>query len=214
MSNEVRVRVWDRFVRLFHWSLVLCFFVAYWSTDSIGWVHKGFGYAVLALIAARVAWGFFGTTHARFSDFVPGPRQLWRYGLDMLRRREPRHIGHNPAGSVMILFLLFCVTGIGVTGWMMTLDAWWGNTTVEDLHTLLVDVTLVAVAIHVAANLYASERHRENLIWAMITGYKRQIEPDAATPEPSTVGSSTEPPAQPVFSPPVQGLSPGVQLEP
>jgi cytochrome b len=173
MNNQQPVRVWDRFVRLFHWTLVLCFFVAYGSTESIGWIHKGFGYATLALVFGRVVWGFIGTRHARFADFVPGPRRLWTYTLAMLRRREPRHIGHNPAGAVMILFLLCAVTGIGVTGWMMTLDAFWGNGTVEGLHTLLVDITLVAVAIHVCANIYGSVRHRENLILSMITGDKR-----------------------------------------
>ena len=79
---------------------------------------------------------------------------------------------------MMILFLLGLVAGIGVTGWMMTLDAFWGNGTVEMLHTLFVDVALVSVAIHVCANIYASLRHRENLVWAMITGFKRAAEPE------------------------------------
>lgn len=192
MSNDKRVRVWDRFVRLFHWSLVISFFVAYFSTESIGWVHKGFGYATLALVAARVVWGFNGSAHARFSDFVPGPRRLWNYSLAMLRGREPRHLGHNPAGSVMIVFLMCAVAGIGVTGWMMTLDAFWGNGTVENLHTLLVDATLIAVAIHVCANIYASLRHRENLVWSMITGYKRAA--DAAPPEGGTPPADLERP--------------------
>jgi cytochrome b len=173
MKDTQPVRVWDLFVRLFHWSLVACFFVAYFSTESIDWVHKGFGYATLALVFARAIWGFIGSRHARFSDFVPGPRGLWNYTLALLRGKEPRHIGHNPAGSVMILFLLCAVTGIGVTGWMMTLDAFWGNGTVETTHIVLVDMTLIAVAIHVCANIYGSLRHRENLILSMITGYKR-----------------------------------------
>ena len=173
MSNGSNVRVWDRFVRVFHWSLVASFFVAYFSTESIGWVHKGFGYATVVLVIARIGWGFIGSAHARFSDFVPGPHRLFRYALAMLRGREPRHFGHNPAGAVMILFLLSMVAGIGITGWMLTLDAFWGNGTVEGLHILLVDVTLVAIAIHVGANIYASLRHRENLVWSMITGLKR-----------------------------------------
>lgn len=171
------VVVWDRFVRLFHWSLVACCVLAYFSTDSIGWVHKGAGYAALALVGARLIWGFVGSASARFASFVPGPRRLLTYLRAVLRHEEPRHLGHNPAGAVMILALLAAVTGIGVTGFMMTTDAWWGNETVEDLHMLLVDGAVVAVLVHVAANVYGSWRHRENLVLSMITGRKPSDEP-------------------------------------
>jgi cytochrome b len=181
MRQAATLRVWDRFVRLFHWTLVLTFFGAYLSTESIGWVHKGCGYATLALVAARVVWGFVGSPFARFSGFVPGPRKLLSYLQALVQQREPRHLGHNPAGAVMILFLLTMVAVIGVTGWMMTLDAFWGNGTVEELHVLAVDATLVAIAVHVLANLYGSLRHRENLVRAMVTGDKRacDLEPSA-----------------------------------
>ena len=185
MHHTTTVRVWDRFVRVFHWSLVLAFFGAYLSTESIGWIHKGCGYATLALVAARVVWGFTGSPHARFSAFVPGPRKLLRYLLALVRLREPRHLGHNPAGAVMIVFLLAMVMLISVTGWLMTLDAFWGNGTVEDLHLLAVDATLVAVALHVAANVYSSLRHRENLVRAMVTGDKRSGPADAPTSVPT-----------------------------
>ena len=125
------MRVWDRFVRVFHWALVASFLGAYLSTESIGWVHKGCGYATLALVAARVVWGFVGSEHARFANFVPDPQGLWHYAQALLRQSEPRHLGHNPAGSVMIVFLLLAVAAIGVSGWMLTLDAFWGNETVE-----------------------------------------------------------------------------------
>lgn len=173
------VRVWDRFVRVFHWSLVAAFAIAWYSTESIGWVHKGAGYATLALVAARVVWGFTGSTHARFSSFVPGPGKLWRYLGAVLSQREPRHLGHNPAGAMMILALLLLVVGIGGTGWMLTLDAFWGNGTVETLHTVLVDVAVLAVMVHVGANVYGSWRHRENLILSMVTGRKPGVMGDS-----------------------------------
>jgi cytochrome b len=171
------VRVWDRFVRVFHWTLVLCFFSAWWFTESIGWVHKGCGYVALALVAARVVWGFVGSGHARFASFVPTPRALMAYVYALLRGREPHSLGHNPAGAVMILFLLCAVSAIGISGWMLTLDAFWGSDIVEQTHTLLVDATLVAVALHVAANIYESIRQRDNLIGAMVTGRKRAVLP-------------------------------------
>lgn len=166
------VRVWDRFVRCFHWGLVASFATAWWFTEHIGWLHKGAGYAALVLVAARVVWGFVGSHHARFASFVPGPRTLANYLAALARGREPRHLGHNPAGAVMILYLLAAVAGIGVSGWMLTLDAFWGNDTVETVHTGLVDLSLWAVGLHVVANIVGGLRHHENLVLAMVNGRK------------------------------------------
>lgn len=190
MKRTPTTRVWDRFVRVFHWSLVLAFFAAWASTESIGWVHKGSGYLTLALVAARVVWGFVGSRHARFADFVPGPRKLAAYLGALLRLKEPRHLGHNPAGALMILSLLALVAGIGTTGFMLTLDAYWGNETVETLHVWLVDITLLAVGVHVTASIYGSLRHRENLVLSMITGDKPVHEPahDAVRDSPAPDG--------------------------
>lgn len=177
-TGQVRVRVWDRFVRVFHWSLVLSFFTAYFSTmGGPRWLHETSGYTALALVAARIVWGFTGAGHARFASFVPRPMVFIAYAGDMLRGQERRFLGHNPAAAVMILFLLAMVIGIGVTGWMMTTDAWWGNEVVESVHLLLVDATLLAVAVHVSAAVYESLRHRENLVWSMVTGTKRASTP-------------------------------------
>jgi cytochrome b len=168
----MKILVWDRFVRLFHWGLAISFLSAYWFDNGQGLLHQCLGYTSLVLVAARVIWGFVGSKHARFADFVPGPNRLWHYMRAMLQWREPHYLGHNPAAAVMILFLLGMIISIGVTGWMMTLDAYWGNDNLQDLHLLLVNITLVAVAIHVTAAVYASLRHKENLIWSMISGHK------------------------------------------
>ncbi len=184
MAGTRRVRVWDLFVRIFHWSLVATFAVAYFSTVGSQSVHNWSGYIALALVFARIVWGFIGSQHARFADFVPGPRRFLIYLSALLKRREPRHIGHNPAGALMILFLLAMVVGIGVTGWMLTLDAFWGSETVEDVHVLLTNITLGAVAIHVGASIYESWNHRENLIWSMIVGTKREASADDGSHAP------------------------------
>lgn len=167
------VRVWDRLVRGFHWSLVASFFGSWLSSDAFREAHEWLGWMALGLVLPRIVWGFVGRGHARFDHFVPRPAALRGYLRALLRGREPRHLGHNPAAAVMIVFLLGAVIGIGGTGWMMTTDRWWGVEWVEALHGLLVDLTLVAVAVHVGAALLESWRHRENLILAMFTGRKR-----------------------------------------
>lgn len=177
------VPVWDRFVRVFHWTLVASFATAYFSTEHIGLLHKGAGYLALGLIGARIVWGFVAPSrHARFADFVPTPARLLRYVGLLLRGREQRHLGHNPAGAVMILYLLGATLVIGVTGFLMTTDAFWGNELVETLHTGTVDLTLIAIAVHVGANAYESLRHHDNMFKAMVTGRKRALTDEEAEP--------------------------------
>lgn len=167
------LKVWDPFVRVFHWSLVVSFFGAYFLEGGDP-PHKWLGYIALGLVAARIVWGFIGRKYARFSNFVPSPRRFIAYVRDAVQRREARYLGHNPAGAVMIVALICGVIASSVTGWMLTTDAYWGNELVEELHEVIANVTVALVVFHVAGAIYESIRHRENLILAMITGRKRR----------------------------------------
>jgi cytochrome b len=116
--TEQRVKVWDLVVRLFHWSLVVAFFVAYFTEpeDSGLAVHVWAGYFVTGLIVLRVIWGFVGTPHARFSDFAFGPFHALRYLVDLARGRSERHLGHSPAGAWMVYLLLLTLGATVLTG--------------------------------------------------------------------------------------------------
>lgn len=173
VSPPATVKVWDLFVRVFHWSLVASFAVAWFTADEWDRIHEWAGYAAAALVGCRIIWGFVGTKHARFSDFVRSPFSMLGYLGDVLRGQEHRYIGHNPAGGAMILALLAGIIGLGITGWMMTTNAFWGVDWVEDVHELLANAMLVLVGLHVLGVLVESLRHGENLIAAMITGRKR-----------------------------------------
>lgn len=110
------VRVWDPLVRIFHWSLVATFAIAYVTGERETVWHDWAGYAVLGLIAVRIVWGFVGTRYARFSDFVHRPAVVLGHARDMLRGKAERCLGHNPLGGVMILALLASLLASGVSG--------------------------------------------------------------------------------------------------
>lgn len=167
------VHVWDIGVRIFHWSLVSMFAGSYLLASN-RWLHLILGYTVVGLISFRLLWGFLGSKHARFSDFVPTPPRLVKYLVDMVKRREARSLGHNPAGGAMIILLLTTLTGIAVTGYMIGMDAYFGVEWVERLHKTLVNFSLLLVATHVSGVIFSSVRHRENLVKAMLTGKKRR----------------------------------------
>lgn len=166
------VMVWDPLVRVFHWSLAISVFAAYFFTEEGDPAHEVVGYVALGLVAFRLVWGWVGSRHARFADFVPGPARLRDYVMDALRGREARFLGHNPAGAVMVLALLAMVSATGVTGWMLTADAWFGSQWVEELHEALANILMALVALHVGGVIYTSVHQGENLVRAMFTGRK------------------------------------------
>jgi len=171
-SESRNVRVWDPLVRVFHWVLVTGVAVAWFSVGK-GLLHDTAGYVVLGLVMLRLVWGFVGTGHARFSDFVPTRRRLASYLRAMAQHRAPRYLGHNPAGGVMIVVLLVALLVTAVSGWMEISDAYWGVAWVENLHAVSADVLVVLIAGHLVGVVVSSLMHRENLITAMFTGRKR-----------------------------------------
>jgi len=167
------VRVWDPIVRICHWTLAAGFVVAFLAEDEGDLVHQVAGYVAAGAVAIRLVWGLVGSAHARFSSFVTGPRKLFDHLSDMLAGRERRYVGHNPAAGAMALALLGIVLFLGVTGWMLTTAQFHGLGWVEVAHEGAAYLGLGLVCAHVAAALYESVRHRENLPWAMVTGRKR-----------------------------------------
>lgn len=166
------VEVWDRLVRLCHWMLAAGFVVAFLAEEG-DLVHQVAGYVAVGAVVIRLVWGFIGPTNARFSSFVPGPRRLLSHLDDMRHGRDRRYIGHNPAAGAMAVTLLGLIMVLGLTGWMMTTDQYYGQEWLEVVHEGAAYLGLALVCTHVAAALYESVRHRENLPWAMVTGRKR-----------------------------------------
>jgi cytochrome b len=177
MTNQT-VKVWDPFVRVFHWSLVASFAAAWVTAEEWDKPHEWAGYASAALIGFRVLWGLVGPKYARFSQFVRSPGTVADYLRSLINGRERRYLGHNPAGGVMIVALILATTATALTGWMTTLPAYHGAEWVEEGHEVMANLMLVMVLLHVAGVVLAGLRHRENLVRAMIVGRKRA--PEAA----------------------------------
>lgn len=176
---QATIKVWDPLVRVFHWSLA-GLFLANFFTEGGEFVHRWAGYTILGLLALRFVWGWVGTQHARFSDWVPGARGVRTYLHQRLHGDSHRRLGHNPGAAVMILALLAGVSLVGITGWLQTTDAFFGTPWLEDLHEVLAYGVLVLVGLHVLAAVGESVHYRENLIAAMIHGRKRPLEADEA----------------------------------
>jgi cytochrome b len=171
------IRVWDFFVRAFHWALAASFVVAWLSSENWERLHDAVGYAAGALVALRVVWGFLGPRYARFAQFVRSPDTVIAYLRAIKDGSERRYIGHNPAGGAMIVVLLVAIAGTAVSGWLLTTDALWGSAVLQHVHSLLAHGVLALVVVHLAGVAFASLHHHENLARAMVVGVKRAAGP-------------------------------------
>ena len=169
------VKVWDPVVRVLHWSLAIVV-LANFVNEAGDPLHDWLGYAALALVGARFVWGWVGPAHARFSDWVRGPRAVAVYLRERLSGRSHRQLGHNPAAAVMMVALLAGVALVGVTGWLQTTDWFFGEQWLEELHEVLAWTLLAMIGLHVVAAISESIHYRENLIASMIHGRKRVLD--------------------------------------
>ena len=176
------IRVWDLPIRLFHWLLVICI-VGSFTTINLGdefiqW-HAYFGYCILTLLIFRVIWGFIGSTHARFANFLPTKKAI----LDYLSGRSPRVLGHNPIGAISVFALLFTLSVQVFTGLFVDDEvAFQGplakyvsssiGSFLSEIHEGNQVVILTLITIHVAAIWYYKKFKGENLIKPMINGDK------------------------------------------
>jgi cytochrome b len=187
------IRVWDLPVRVFHWLLVVLVALAWVSGEAEGSgfvVHQLAGYGVLVAIVFRVLWGFMGSRHARFSDFLRPWRVVWDYAKRLAALSPPRSLGHNPLGGWMILLLLGTLAVLVVTGLFAGEEGLGGplRGTVSpsmaeglaEVHEGLTVFLLVLIGIHVAGVGADSLLTRDNLVWAMLTGRKEVSAEEAA----------------------------------
>ena len=167
-----RVLVWDAPVRVFHWLAVLSFAGAWLTAESERWrlLHVTLGYTLAGLVAFRLVWGLVGTRHARFANFVRGPKAVFEHLRDMVQGRFERHAGHNPAGALVIVALLGTALALTLSGWALFDGP--GGDWLEDVHEGAANAMLALVGLHLAGVALASWLGRENLVGAMFSGRK------------------------------------------
>jgi cytochrome b len=188
------VAVWDLPTRLFHWALAALIGLSWWTAeeDRIE-QHLYSGYAVLTLLLFRLLWGLFGSSTARFRNFIRGPAAVLAYVRDM---RGWRAIGHSPLGALSVVALLglsLFQVGTGLfnadndglyEGPLARLASEVWVETAHDLHEIAFNVLLVFIAIHVAAVLFYRLFLGKKLLGPMLTG-RAALDPDVEPMRPA-----------------------------
>jgi cytochrome b len=171
--------IWSPWLRMLHWLLAISTILAFAShegTSPLHEWHEVFGYVALATAASRILLGFAGSAaHSewRFSSFVRSIKTTANYTQDLASGQETRHRGHNPLGAWMVVALLTNSILCGVTGWLFTTNMFFGYAWLAKIHELSGEAFVPLVILHLIGVFYASWRHKESLVDAMIHGKKR-----------------------------------------
>jgi len=196
------IRVWDLPIRLFHWLLVLCIIGSLISVNLGGnameW-HAYFGYSVLTLLIFRITWGFVGSTHARFSSFLPNREKTLNY----LQGKGPSFLGHNPLGAISVFALLLVLSVQVLTGLFVDDEIAfqgplakyvpnWVVSILSEIHEGNQVVIYTLITIHIAAIIYYKKFRGEDLITPMISGDKEIDPSEEANYLPSDLGRASQ----------------------
>lgn len=192
-GTGVKQRVWDLPVRLFHWLLVALIGLSWWTAENDELdLHLWSGSAILALLVFRILWGFFGSSTARFANFLRGPRAVIGYVRDSSAWSG---VGHDPLGALSVaamLVVLIAQVSLGlinsdedglVEGFLARHVSVETSEWAHQWHDTLFDVLLVLIALHVAAILFYRVALGKKLTKPMLTG-RAALDPAAEPMRP------------------------------
>ncbi|ALS97110.1 cytochrome b/b6 domain-containing protein [Lacimicrobium alkaliphilum] len=172
--NGVRVYVWDKVVRIFHWTLAGLFVTNYFVLEPGSNVHEWIGYSAVSLVLLRILYGFYAKGAANFSQ-INFSQSAFRAHFSHLKQRSlPQNAGHNPFGWLMVLVMFVLFIWMGSSGFLLEeTDYFFGSDLMEQLHKLGADLLFICVCLHIVAVLLIGIIGRVSLIAPMLTGYRK-----------------------------------------
>ncbi len=200
-ENSISVRVWDLPVRLFHWLLAILVCIMYFSGNYGRFdIHILAGQGIVALLIARIAWGFAGSSNLRFSALIFKPGEYVDY-LKLLSRRAPGYsVAHSPIGSLAVIAILTALLVQAVTG-LIAADvdglvegpyayyvSYELSRFASEIHVDNERLLLAIIIAHVCANAFYYLYKKDDLISPMITGV-RNVPGDRSVSEPRHVAT-------------------------
>lgn len=167
-----RILVWDLPTRLFHWLLAVTFTVSLGvglfvsDENPLFAVHGLLGLVIGLMVFFRIFWGLLGSKYARFSSFLFSPLELYSYIRAALGGKTTRYAGHNPGSGYAVFVMLFLLAGLVATGLLCQWEFF------EEVHGFFAYAMLVVVSAHLAGIIVHTAKHKDNITFSMVSGYK------------------------------------------
>lgn len=171
MSTREQI-VWDVPTRVFHWVLAICVILNLFFLEEGEIFHQWSGYLAVSSVVLRLMWGFFSKPASRLSALPLHPQKLLNFARNRFSNGSGQYPGHNPAAALVTVGIWLCIAGLGTTGWIMSLDAFWGEDGPEELHASFAWALQALIAIHLLGVFLDSVRLRRKTWASMITGQR------------------------------------------
>ena len=179
------IYIWDWVVRICHWGIVAAFITNYFIVEPGRLYHEIAGYTGVSFILLRLAWGTLQQQkaqnksgeipYASFASVSLSKKAFIEHFHHLQQKKIPTRHGHNPFGWLMIFAVFTLFLGLGITGFMMEeIDAMFGNSTLEWIHSIMADVLYACVLVHIAAVFLVQYLGNVQLIRPMLTGWRKR----------------------------------------
>ena len=182
-TSPARRALWDWQVRVCHWLMVVLIVACWWTAENHEIVYHSYcAYALLGVVLFRIYWGFFGSSTARFAQFIKKPSAVAQYVKTLPQRQGGVSAGHNALGGYSVLVLLaLMLLQIGLGLFSIDVDGFDGgpfadylrfktSREIAEWHEVTFNVLLGFIVLHIVAVVYYLVWRRQNLTAAMIHG--------------------------------------------
>jgi cytochrome b len=164
--------IWPLSVRFIHWGIALIVLLdAFWFEEGDA-PHRYLGYLGVGLVLIRAAYGFMGKGHVLFSSMPLRLHDL-KFYIKNHFRGSGHFEGHNPLASGVYILMWLLILGLGITGWMLELDAFWGSETLENVHSQMSNVLIALVVIHLLGLFLDAVLYKRRTWMGMIDGKRK-----------------------------------------
>lgn len=165
----MNVILWSPVTRIIHWAIAIPVLLNFFI-DGGDYLHKALGYTALVALIVRIAWGFVTKDKAHFKFFPLSPTSIRSHLSDLVMGKTKDYPGHNPLASLAYILIWMLVGLLGLTGYMMNLDTYWGEEWLEHLHELLSNGLVVLIFFHITGLIFDGIKYKRKTWKGMITG--------------------------------------------
>lgn len=132
------------FFRLLHWGVAFIVILNIFFLEDGKLLHRFLGYTALVFIIMRLIFH---------------------------KKKQVTH--YNDKAKYVYWVIWICIGGLGATGFLMELDRFFGNQTLNDIHENFSNILLALVFVHLSGIFIDAFLHKRKTWMVMITGEKR-----------------------------------------